>query len=644
MGASSSARSRRTVVQGRLRGRGWFIDLLVFAAIAAAGIVVRLWNLEAFPLHFDVVDPFLRAQAWLTDWQLALRGEWNPGWIELLRPASAPWLNQFGPGLVWSYVPLVAGASSLEEAFARRYVFQALMAPLTYLVVRGILAHTGDAERAGQSLDVSRPAAFLAALAVGFTGEPFGTAGLGDQTMLAPEAGLVVVLACALAIRWPGSLGFPLAAAALPWAAMIHPMTIVIAPGFALVTVVVWRRVGGRRALIGLVIAAVFSIPEVLHLAEMKWRQGGSAFSDTLGYTSSFHRRPLELLSVASRAWLSLEPRGAGPLLLVAPGVLLGVAAWQGRRGGLGPLMRGVWRRASRGTDRGADSALQRDLGVFGLVVVANLVALVGLGMVTGLLMPYHWRIVLPGHAVALGFAAYLLATRLAARASPPIWLARSLDGGIAIVALLALIGASALRLDRIPLGNGGVAVHRSLAQTIADDAGDEPRWFDAIVLGYGEHPFSWSFTPAIFLEQRMAGASRERFAHPGYLYVTVSGPPGEIEAVCDGMGWSRTAGGGGEADPRRVASAEFPGVHYIGRFTVNHAAEILTVRFDTPRQSRTWTGWLFDQFEAGEVRLMLDCNHVVPLTTEEVDMSDVWSWFDEEMLQYHYETADSAS
>lgn len=602
-------------------------DLAIVLALAAAGVAVRLWHLQWLPVHFDNTDPFIRAFAWIADWRGALGGGASPGWSELIYPASAPWLNQFGPGLVWSYAPLVAGASSLEEAFARRYVVQALMAPLLYLAVRVLTRERGKAART--DVYSSRAGALVAALAVGFTGEPMGTAGIGDQTMLAPEFAALVLAGCALALRRPGPAGFLLAAAALPWAVMIHPMSIALTPGVLVVAAALWRRGRWRLVLGGGCLGLVVFLPELIQLLQLRAEQGG-VLAEAVQSTNHASKTLAASAAGNLRGWWTLEPFPLGPLLLGAPGLALAGIVWRlGRRSG-------SWTSPGRGISAAEAATLSY------AAVCANVVGLLVTGAVVGFLLPYHWRILLPGHALALGLLVHGLAVRWlpSVRLASPI--ARLAPLGAAVGAALLLAGVTAARLDRFDAGSGDIALHQGLAETIAADAGDAPRWFDAIVVGYPNHRYSWSFSPAVFLEQRMRGAPRERFRFPGYLYLTVSGTARDIEAICQDMGWPS------RPDPGRTrgsADAAVAGeVRFVDRLVVNDVHEIVVLRLDSKQQARAWTGWLHGRFSPGATRLILDSNHVLPLTTDGHDTADSWAWFDPGMVAFHLATAATPS
>ena len=597
------------------------VDVATMAVLFGAGATVRLGHLVDLPLHFDNVDPFLRAYAWVHDWSTVVDGRSDAGPLDLLFPASAPWLGQFGPGLVWSYVPLVVGAPTLESAFVRRYLVQALLAPLVFLALRrGIPWSGGAASNRGVN-----PASYLAgivgALAIGFCGEPFGTVAQGDQTYLAPEFAMATAAAVLFATRGRGAPWVLLAMAAVPWAAMVHPMAIALAPGLLWVVALLWNRARTSIVVVGVVLAACVSLPECFHLASV-WRQGGegSAFAATIGYTGSLSLSPAEVFRQSSRAWWGLQPTGIGPLLLAGPWVVLAFS--------VPPL----WRRSFR---EAIPDSVALSSCVFALYTLTTAAALLGIGVLVGYLQPYQWRVVLPAHALTLGLAIYLVAHSLPfLRGAPSSRVHGALSLAVLVICAALLVAIVNPRTDGASPKSALFDIHRGMARVIAEDAGESPRWFDAIVLDHDAQPFCWAFTPAVFLEQRMGGAPREAFRHTGRLYLVLSGPRQSVAAIVHDMGW--------DADGTPLVGQSLDGVHLVGRHPVNSAAEILVVRLDDSASSRAWTGWLFSRTPSLDPRLLLDSNHVLHLTEDGYDMADGWAWFDDAMLKQHMQTADA--
>ncbi len=615
----------------RSTGSKWLIDGAICVALLVASVFLRLQGLSEISLHFDAVDPFMRAVAWLTDCDLLLRGEAEEGLVKTLWPASAPWVSQFGPALVWGYAPFVAGASTLHEAFARRYVLQALGVVLVYLSMRVALQPPRQA-RAPSGVWPARLGAWAAAMAVGFGGEPFGTLGKGDQTYLAPDLCMVVAAAAAMVLVGRRPWWFLVSVGVLPWAIMMHPLAACYVPGVLILAVYVWRQGRKNVAMAGLAVGAVSAIPEIVHLAILaRGEPDGGRFSETLGYVSTYFQAPTGILTTAAEAFASQQPFPLGILLFLAPLFVIGWT-WIARRSvGQGRSRSGM-----------ASLALWASAAALGLLALA---------FVTGLHHGYHWRIPLPGLALTLGLAVSLLAARIrfVSHLDP---VARVIGRSVMVLVLVALTGAAMhARSWRFPLGSGDLDLHRWMAQVIQEDAGTSSRWFDAVVLGYDAHPFSWAFTPAIYIEQRLADQPRGVFRPDGMLYLAVNGPTPAIDGILATMGWEesalrgweRTDSGMGASGPA-VAGRSPATVHLVGWYVVNPSYSLLLVRLPEPASSRAWTAWLYSRFPTGTTRLMLDSNHVMPLTMPGLSYKKWWRWFDASMLDLHIETAQSGT
>jgi len=497
-----------------------------------------------------------------------------------------------------------------------------------------------------------RLAAVVAALAVGFCGEPFCTAGVGDQTMLAPDLAAIVLATMTISVFTARAAWLFAAAALLPAAVMLHPYSVCLVPGLVLVALWHWRRGEGRVVLAALLVGVVAATPEVIHVAGL-WSRGGehSAVSSTVGFVSGHLRTPRMVLVSSWDAWLSLRPVPSGPLLLAGAGFLLvaGVPSlWR-------ELVRGAARRSSErafgpeGTPR--STALPQEVkagaGLLAVAVLAGMISLVGAGMKIGLLHPYHWRILLPGHALLLGLATYVALQQVGAKVDLTRYLPReTLVAVFVVVGSCIVISMAWVRLDRAPPGDGHLRTHQWMTETIARDAGTSPRWFDAVALGFAAHPFCGAFTPTVFLDQRMAGLPRESFHSRGTLYLALSGSAADLDRVCRAMGWTDLTGGDwrqrtGQRTLVTGSGAEYE-VRAIGRYAHRSERDVLLVRIPDRETCRTWTGSLFELFPRGDVYLMLDAVHYLPLTTTEFDSSDVFDWFDDEMLQLHWERAET--
>jgi hypothetical protein len=615
----------------RSMGSKWLIDGAICVALLVAAVVLRMQGLSELPLHFDAVDPFMRAVAWVTDCDLFLRGEAEEGLAQTLWPASAPWVSQFGPALVWGYAPFVAGASTLHEAFARRYVLQALGVAFVYLSMRVALQPPRQA-RAPSGVWPARLGAWAAAMAVGFGGEPFGTLGRGDQTYLAPDLCLVVAVAAAMVLVGRRPWWFLVSVGVLPWAIMMHPLAACYVPGVLILAVYVWRLGRKTVAIAGLAVGAVCAIPEFVHLAILaRGDPGGGRFSETLGYVSTYFQAPTGILGTAAEAFVTQKPIPLGILLILAPLFVIGWT-WIARRS------------VGQGRSRSG-------MAFLALWAAAAVLGLLALAFATGLHHGYHWRIPLPALALTLGLAVSLLAARVrfVTDLDP---LTRGIGRTALVLALVALSGlAMHARSWRFPLGSGDLELHDWMTRVIQEDAGTSSRWFDAVVLRHDAHPFSWAFTPAIYIEQRLADRPRDVFRPDGSLYLAVNGPTTAIDRVRADMGWGESAlrgwawtGSGAGASGPAVAGRSPATVHLVGRYVINPGYSLLLVRLPEPASSRAWTAWLYNRFPPGTTRLMLDSNHVMPLTVPGLSYKKWWRWFDASMLDLHLETAESGT
>ena len=612
VGASVDREHSRKSLRDRLAGLS--PDALVALVLLVAGTWLRWKNIVGKAIFTDNVDPFLRAYAWLADWGQAFSGHSSQTWYELLWPASVPWLPQFGPGLVWSHVPFVVAASDLQAALERRLLLQALVVPLLYIALRLVLGRriTGKGRLAAEWPSVL--AGLTAALVAGFTYQPFGLLLEEDQTYLAPELSIVITVAVAAVLLSGRSRYLCLGLALLPWAVMIHPLAVCLAPGLLLVTYRVWKTGGRRIVLVSLAVAALCSIPEAVHLGAILGAGSDPTWiGETVSRSSMHFESLLDPLWLTLTSFIELEPFPAGLLLLLAPLVVLhwrrGSAWW--RPGGSEPAIR----LADRDSRTGAAW-----LVAFFLLSMLTLLCL-GIGL--GQLQPYHWRIVLPAMSLQLGLAIYLIACRVqAAAGGDHRKIRRRTRLLLAAPAVLLLLGPACETLDlwRNP-DWGDVVMHRWMAEAVQDDAGKRRRWFEAVVLGRTEPRWTWASPSALYLQQRMKGLPRSRFRLDGLVYLAVNGPAGYTSIVRQRMGWDDLEPEGWNSVGRTGARHGSPlpakgmgGVHLIGRYPVGRDLVILLIRLDDWRASQKWSGWLVQQFPPGEVRLIMETNQYMPL------------------------------
>ena len=561
----------------------------------------------------------MRAVGWVTDCQQYLRGELLQGPAEVIWPASGPWINQFGPALVWAYAPFVVGAKSLQAAFAGRYLIQAMGVLLVYASLRWVLWPRGTVG-ASQGVWPARLGAWIAALAVGFTGEPFGTLGAGDQNYLAPDLGVIISVAAALVLLHKRPHGLLVGFAVVPLAAMFHPLALCYLPGLLLLAVHVW--LGGRRRIVAasLAVGLLCSIPELVHIAVILMQGPGG---EALGFYSFHSYSSVWILNTATEAFATLQPFPAGPILLASPFVVL---VWCAVGGGADGL---------RGKERGA--AL---FALWGVLTVGGLLALV---LLLGNHRGYHWRIALPGLALVLGLAVYLPAQvcriRLARARTVTRWAVPAMTA-VALAVLSACVVVA--RIDRFPQGTGDLRMHRWMAELIQEDAGTSRRWYDTVLLGWEMQTISPVFMPSVYVEQRLMNVPREAFHADGVLYLAVTGPPSLVEDLRTDMGWDDRAmqrwgppPSSGGASGVAIRGTFPTDVHLLGHHSVGEGYSMLLVRLADPVATRAWTAWLHQRFTGIETpRLMMDSNFVLSLTMPDQPYANWCCWFDPGLLQ----------
>ena len=616
------------------RLKGLIPDAAVALLLLVAGVCWRWSGMLGERLYPDNVYQYLRAHDWIAGFTGGLPGSAAQSWTELIWPASAPWLH-LGPAAVWLFVPFVAGASDLAAAIERRLLVQALMALVLYFALRRSF---GRPLLDGRRLSDEWPsilAALTAALAVGFTVEPFGTMTHGDESLLAPELAAVFVAAVAGVLLAGRRVLLCLACAVLPLAVMLHPYSACYVPGLLLVMVHVWRSGGRRIVLASLGVGALFAIPEALHLGHLLLdEQARSGMGDLLVLAGSAFESPLDPIVLSLVGFVVLEPFPIGVLLLLAPLVVL---HWR---------RNGSWWRPSIGeaTEPPAEHDLRAGATWFTIMTLLSLPTMLGLGIGFNLLRQYHWRPLLPALALQLGLAVFLLAHRYqnTARAGqrPGRRLAPWL---LAAPAALMLLGATVDALGHSAAPNRGDAVmHRWIAEAVQQDAQDRPRWIDAVVLGWDERPRSWVFTPAVYLQQRMAGVPAQRFRLDGWLYLAVNGHAAHTDAVRLAMGWDEKALAehgnlaGESATLVPLPAGGFSGVHLVGRYAVESDQAILLIRFDDWRASQQWTRWLAQHIAGGQAHLMLDANYYLPQCMPGYRTEYALRYFDPALVRCH--------
>jgi len=387
------------------RRRLW-IDAAALLLLFGVGASARLGRLGAALVNGDSVGPYWKAATILAGGGLVPR-------------SHAP---ESGPALYWATLPFVAAADSLEDAYAARFVAQALVAPLVYVAVR--------AATAGAPGAASRVGALLAGAAFAFSVGLRQTLESGYQGYLSIELAAVITAAFALSLRRPGFATLGLVA--VPLAMMCHPFAAAYLPGAVVASVVLaWR--GPARTRGPLAVAAVVAVG----LGFLRLRQLAAPAFDS----GSFDPAALAAIPAGNRT-------GAGAVETVL-GSLRGIPHHDGA-GWLLPLVGlaavGLW------------SVRRRELRAPASAAVAVAATLAAIGAAIGYLQPYHWRIAAPAVVVAVAVAgvralpalpewapavpALLIAARLAAPWGPPIEGPSDLDRHAALAGLTTVPGA----------------------------------------------------------------------------------------------------------------------------------------------------------------------------------------------------------
>ncbi len=375
-------------------------NVLPALGVFVAAVALRWARLDLVVLNSDTVGPYLKA------WTI-LSGD---GLVPVSHAAES------GPGLYWISTVFLVGADSLREAFARRYLLQAAVAPLIFFALVG---------------RVGRPTAFLAGALLAASSGLLQTLDSGYQGYLAPDVAALVVAGLVLGLR-DDVRGGPVAWAlpAVPLAMMCHPFAAALVVPVVVGAVAAWRAESSRPHLIAGVLAALGL--GLVRLAQLADGPGDGYLWDHAVSNSSAAG---PLASVA--AGFAAVPRQDGLLaaaLLVAPVV---------------PAVVG----------RGGTRLLAR-------LYLAAVATLALAGGIIGYLQPYHLRILLP-FAVAVG------ALALAEAGS------RRMVAGVAIAASVAALTGGAWTASRVEVAAADLDVHAALGEAIATDAGEQGRWIE---------------------------------------------------------------------------------------------------------------------------------------------------------------------
>ncbi len=601
--------------------RTWWPDLLVTGCVFVAGMHVRLRVLPYALVSDDSIGPYLTAHG------MGMGGGWLP------EPHAVP----FGPGLYWTHALLLAGASSLQDAFWRRAVFQALMAVVLYVALRRVLGPDTPRQSAVtvavQSAWPARLAAAVAAMALCCSHGLALSLQSSFEMYWAPDL-LAWVTAAALLVLLGGGDRWLLAAMALiPLAIMVHPFSVAYLPGLLALTALVWWR--GHRVVVvaSVALAGIGILPRLVQMQQIKAvddQTGLAAVTqDVQGTAFADESALVVLVRHTLDAFTHREPPPLGPALLVAPLVFAVLLAL-------------LWRGRARWLPSGSLPPDGQPVGLWLLAgwTAVNGVSLLVTGYLIGYLQSYHWRGLMSVLAVQLGLVVYLAAVVAAGWLGPRVPAGVRWGGIVACaVAVLALVALPARReaaeWPAAPPGSGDLAAHAWVARVIQHDAHFEPRWFDQVFLG--EEAWRWGSSSALFLEQQMQHVPVDAFQPDGLLYLVVSGSGEIVETLRRRMewrDWSLAAWDEGNAIGARsgepVPARGFDGVALVGMSPGSLTPAHMVIRLEDPEAAQAWTGWLCTQFEPGTVNAKLDANDFLSRVLGKHRFQDTRRWYDD--------------
>jgi len=605
-----------------------FLDALVVAALLVAGIVVRSRGIPFMQLDENTIYPYVRA--------LYLLDGWTGAPLPLPRYLDSSWFwphmytsdLQFGPGLIWAHVPLLAGASSLSAVFARRFIVQAAVAPLLYLALRSALGSKTAAGRSASGMPPwpSMAASLSCAVIVGFTGYPFGPLSPYDETYLAPEMAAWIA-ACTLVALAANRAKWLLPCLALvAFTPMVHPFAVSYAVGAGLGLLVVFARGHRRAAAWAVAAAAVVALPEVVHLAGVFT----SPVDDLTSAASNCddQRRTIVTLLARSAEYMGqLQPRPVGYVLALSPLVALPMAVWSMRKD-----------RSLRG-----GSSLERIARISGIDLLTiwccgNCGGFLVAAWAVGCLQPWHWGILLPSLAVQVAVVVFVAARALqGALDRRSRILARAVGVAILVAAVLLAVAAVRTRWHEEPLGFGKLRACRWFAQTIQEDVGQGDRWIEVLTLDRRVTGYPWIYPSALVIEQRLHhGLEPGIFDATGPLYLVVDGTGAQIALVAENSGW--TLPSPSEELPAlpathrwspAVEAADTPGISLVGMYTPDAETSLLLLRMEDAEASSRWTRSLCEWFPRREVRTHFDAMDYFDEIRGGADHSLVEPWFD---------------
>jgi len=538
------------------------VDGLIAAALFVLAVVVRQGVLTVAQVTPDCVGPYLGA------WEMLTTGDF-------VGPSHFP---ESGPGLYWMYIPFLLGADGLESALWRRFLLQALWAPALYLGLRVAFAAMEQDRRVG----TARLGAAVAASALVFSEGPLSSLLSGAETFVAPDLGLLMTLSGAMVLLAGRARWLLVGWAALPVAMMVHGMAAAYGPVLLWLAVRTFRE-GQRGLAVGAVsLGAVGFLPRALQLLQ-RVRDDGFASASELGTYNSEGDAFLAVLLERTADHLFGRDLPWGPLLALSPlflaAAILLVPRWRPVPGAV--LRRAWW-------------MLLWLLGtVAGILAVATAIRY---------MQGYHWRVVFPAAATCLGLAVHLAAPRR------PLLLA-------ALGAAVAL-GSFGLARGRWPMTPWPDSDVRITARFAALSADATPRWHERGGLGWDP----WGYAPAIYLEERLAGAAAGDYRLDGAMTLLFSADHDIAEAIEEATGWA------GRPPPLET----LPGATLLARATPTGGPRVYLLRFATPSASVAFHERFALPHRSDEqpVRMKAESGEYLPAVPTPFDYADADAWF----------------
>lgn len=539
-----------------------WIDGLFAVLLFGCAVWVRMRVLAVAQITPDCMGPYLGA------WEMLTTGDW-------VGPSKFP---ESGPGLYWSYVPFLLGADGLEAALTRRFVLQACHGPAIYLALRATLT----AHWAGIGPSPGRLGPAIAGCALAFSHGPLASLLSGAEGFVSPDHGVVITVAALLVLLADRPWALVVGWAALPIAMMTHGMAAAYGPGLLFLAALVWRR-GHRRIAIGsLVAGAVGYAPRAAQLVRKVLDEGFEGASQLAAYNSEGDRFWAELVHRTSDHLLHRDGLPWGPLWGLTPLLIL-AAVW-------------VAPRISPSSDL---PRRVRDVCAWALLTLAGIVTV---AWMIRYMQGYHWRVVYPAGAAAIGVGLDVLLRRIP----------RPAQAGAAAVVLAA--GCS-LGLERWPAPDPA-STDLTLVGAFVDaleESGAEALWVERG--GIGWEP--WGYAPALYLESRLRGDRREHDLD-GSLFLLFTAGLEAAAAIDATFGWM------GQAPPLSTA----PGTTLVARGRPWNGPVVYLVRLDDRAASLAWHRQVLLLRGGEPVMMKAEAGEYLPALGQPFDYADVDAWF----------------